>query len=118
MPGKITAGPALKVGMEDARVPLVRQRLGVSGDGDVFDKPLSDAVKKFQQDNNLKAAGTLDAPTVEALNQSRRETGDFGPDAATCGGPFRRRRGADIRRAGHRSCRTRHVAIKTGGDRG
>ena len=68
LPGKITAGPALKVGMEDARVPLVRQRLGVIGDGDVFDKPLSDAVKKFQQDNNLKAAGTLDAATVEALN--------------------------------------------------
>ena len=68
LPGKIAAGPALKVGMQDARVPLVRQRLGVSGDGDVFDKPLSDAVKKFQQDNNLKAAGTLDAPTVEALN--------------------------------------------------
>jgi murein L,D-transpeptidase YcbB/YkuD len=68
LPGKITAGPALKVGMEDTRVPLVRQRLGVSGEGDVFDKPLSDAVKKFQQDNNLKAAGTLDAATVEALN--------------------------------------------------
>jgi L,D-transpeptidase YcbB len=68
LPGKIAAGPALKVGMQDTRVPLVRQRLGVSGDGDVFDKPLSDAVKKFQQDNNLKAAGTLDAPTVEALN--------------------------------------------------
>jgi L,D-transpeptidase YcbB len=66
--GRIATGPALKVGMEDARVPLVRQRLGVSGDGDVFDKPLSDAVKKFQQDNNLKAAGTLDTPTVEALN--------------------------------------------------
>ena len=68
LPGKIAAGPALKVAMQDARVPLVRQRLGVSGDGDVFDKPLSDAVKKFQQDNNLKAAGTLDTPTVEALN--------------------------------------------------
>ena len=66
--GRIAAGPALKVGMQDARVPLIRQRLGVSGDGDVFDKPLSDAVKKFQQDNNLKAAGTLDTPTVEALN--------------------------------------------------
>src|SRR5262245_17701818 len=66
--GRIATGPALKVGMQDVRVPLVRQRLGVSGDGDVFDKPLSDAVKKFQQDNNLKAAGTLDTPTVEALN--------------------------------------------------
>jgi L,D-transpeptidase YcbB len=66
--GRIATGPALKVGMQDARVPLIRQRLGVSGDSDVFDKPLSDAVKKFQQDNNLKAAGTLDTPTVEALN--------------------------------------------------
>ena len=66
--GRIATGPALKVGMQDARVLLIRQRLGVSGDGDVFDKPLSDAVKKFQQDNNLKAAGTLDTPTVEALN--------------------------------------------------
>jgi murein L,D-transpeptidase YcbB/YkuD len=67
LPGKIPPGPALKVGTQDARVPLVRQRLGVTGD-DVFDKTLSDAVKKFQQDNNLKATGTLDAPTVDALN--------------------------------------------------
>ena len=68
LPGKIPPGPGPKVGAQDPRVPLVRQRLGVSGDPDVFDKTLSEALKKFQQDNNLKASGTLDAPTIDALN--------------------------------------------------
>jgi len=68
LPGKIPAGPAPKVGAQDPRVPLVRQRLGVTGDPDVFDKTLSEAVKKFQQDNNLKASGTLDGPTIDGLN--------------------------------------------------
>ena len=68
LPGKIPAGAPPKVGAQDPRVPLVRQRLGVSGDPDVFDITLSEAVKKFQQDNNLKPSGTLDAPTIEALN--------------------------------------------------
>ncbi len=68
LPGKIAAGPAPKVGAQDPRVPLVRQRLGVTGDPEVFDKTLSEAVKKFQQDNNLKASGTLDASTIDALN--------------------------------------------------
>jgi murein L,D-transpeptidase YcbB/YkuD len=66
--GKIPAGPALKVGMEDGRVDLLRQRLGVDGDGQVFDKTLSDAVKRFQQGNNLKPSGVADAATVDALN--------------------------------------------------
>jgi L,D-transpeptidase YcbB len=65
---KIPAGPALKVGMEDARVDLIRQRLGVEGDGQVFDKPLSDAVKRFQQSSNLKASGVADTATIDALN--------------------------------------------------
>jgi murein L,D-transpeptidase YcbB/YkuD len=65
---KIPAGPALKIGMEDARVELLRQRLGVDGDGRVFDKALAEAVKKFQQVNNLKPSGVVDAATIEALN--------------------------------------------------
>lgn len=65
---EIPAGPTLKAGMQDARVPLVRQRLGMNGDGQVFDKALAAAVKKFQQENNLKPAGVLDAATVDALN--------------------------------------------------
>jgi L,D-transpeptidase YcbB len=67
-------GPALKVAMQDERVPQLRERLGVSGDGLIFDKALADAVKKFQQDNNLKPTGIVTAATLEALNgrQSRR----------------------------------------------
>jgi L,D-transpeptidase YcbB len=68
LPGKIPAGPAPKVGAKDPRVPLVRQRLGVTGDPEVFDNTLSDALKKFQSDSNLKASGSLDAPTIDALN--------------------------------------------------
>jgi L,D-transpeptidase YcbB len=68
LPGKIPAGAAPKVGAQDPRVPLVRQRLGVTGDPEVFDNTLSEAVKKFQADNNLKASGLLDAATIEALN--------------------------------------------------
>ena len=64
----IANGPTLKVGMSDARVPQLRDRLGVAGDGDAFDKTLSDAVKKFQQTHELKATGQFTAQTVEVLN--------------------------------------------------
>jgi murein L,D-transpeptidase YcbB/YkuD len=67
-------GPVLKVGMQDARVQQLRERLGVNGDGLIFDKALAAAVTKFQRDNNLKASGVLTAPTVDLLNgrHSRR----------------------------------------------
>jgi len=67
----IANGPALKVGMQDERVLPLRERLGVAGDGDTYDKPLAEAVKKFQQEHELKATGTLTAATVEALNGRR-----------------------------------------------
>jgi len=62
------SGPTLKIGMQDARMPQLRERLGLSGDGTTYDKALSDAVKKFQQEHELKATGVLTAQTVEALN--------------------------------------------------
>ena len=50
-------------------MPLLRQRLGIpAGDGTTFDKALSDAVKKFQQEHDLKVTGTLSTQTIEALN--------------------------------------------------
>jgi L,D-transpeptidase YcbB len=64
----IANGPAPKVGMIDARVPQLRERLGVAGDGDTFDKTLADAVKKFQEEHELKATGQLTPQTIEALN--------------------------------------------------
>src|SRR6516225_10227407 len=62
------ASPVLKVGMADERVPALRQRLGVSGNGDTYDKALAEAVKKFQQQHDLAATGTLGAATLDALN--------------------------------------------------
>jgi L,D-transpeptidase YcbB len=64
----LSSGPVLKVGSQDDRVPQLRDRLGVSGDGTTYDKALADAVRKFQQDHQLKPTGTLTAATVEALN--------------------------------------------------
>ena len=65
----IPSGPPLKLGMQDERVPQLRERLGIhDGDGTTFDKALTEAVKKFQQDHELKATGLLTPATVEALN--------------------------------------------------
>lgn len=74
-PLQIGHGPVLKVGMQDARVPLLRKRLALAGDPDdtTFDKGLSDAVKAFQTKNKLKATGSLNSATVNALNGPRRD---------------------------------------------
>jgi len=67
----LPGGPVLKVGSEDARVPVLRERLGVAGDGTTYDKDLAEAVKKFQKEHDLKVTGTLTAQTVEAINGPR-----------------------------------------------
>ena len=72
-PARIPAGAVLKVGMQDARVPLVRERLGLpADDGTIYDKPLAEAVKKFQRGHDLSGTGTLNGATVDALNGPRR----------------------------------------------
>jgi murein L,D-transpeptidase YcbB/YkuD len=68
---RLADGPVLKVGMHDDRVPQLRERLQVSGDSDLYDKTLADAVKKFQQQRGLAATGTLTAATVNAMNGPR-----------------------------------------------
>ena len=65
-------GPVLKVGMQDNRVPQLRERLGVLGDGGTtYDKALADAVKKFQHEHQIAATGTLTATTIDAINGPR-----------------------------------------------
>src|SRR5262252_7775470 len=64
----IPNGPAPKVGAQDDRVPVLRERLGLSGDGTTYDKELADAVKKFQQERELKVSGLLTQQTIDALN--------------------------------------------------
>jgi murein L,D-transpeptidase YcbB/YkuD len=73
-PARISSGPALKVGMQDDRVPQVRERLGLPADANntTFDKALADAVKKYQRERDLSPSGTLTNATVEALNGPRR----------------------------------------------
>jgi L,D-transpeptidase YcbB len=66
---RIPNGPSLNVGMQDQRVPLLRLRLGVTGEaGAIYDRALADAVKRFQQAHALGATGMLNAATLEALN--------------------------------------------------
>jgi len=71
---EISDGPALSYNrrnpMEDPRVPLLRERLNVSGErSDLrYDARLADAVNKFQQGNDLPASGNLDLRTLRELN--------------------------------------------------
>jgi L,D-transpeptidase YcbB len=65
----IPSGPVLKIGMQDDRVPALRERLGVLGDGGTaYDKPVADAVKKFQDEHQIATTATLTAATLDALN--------------------------------------------------
>jgi L,D-transpeptidase YcbB len=69
-PAHIAAGSMLRVGMKDDRVPLLRQRLHVSAEAgeSTYDNALSEAVRTFQRQHDLKPSGNLNAATVEALN--------------------------------------------------
>ena len=69
-PARIAAGTLLRVGMQDDRVPLLRERLHVPADGgaSTYDKSLAEAIRTFQRQHDLKATGNLNAATVEALN--------------------------------------------------
>jgi murein L,D-transpeptidase YcbB/YkuD len=77
-PVRIGAGPVLKTGkvlVQDERVPLLRDKLGLTGDkSDItYDKELEGAVAKFQKKHGLPATGSLTAATVDALNGPRRD---------------------------------------------
>src|SRR5262245_6570175 len=59
---------------EDERVPLLRQRLMISGelrrsaDGFGYGEDLEPAVRRFQANNGLRVTGRVDKPTLLALN--------------------------------------------------
>jgi murein L,D-transpeptidase YcbB/YkuD len=77
-PKRIEQGPVLKLAktaMQDPRVPHLRQRLGVADEpgNTTYDKPLADAVKKFQDGRGLAATGNLTTATVDALNGPKRD---------------------------------------------
>ena len=83
---QIADGPALKftpargkkqpaVEMEDARVPQLRAKLGISENADDtrYDARVAEAVRKFQEGAELKPTGVLDDRTVRAINSPKRD---------------------------------------------
>jgi murein L,D-transpeptidase YcbB/YkuD len=82
---QIAEGPALKfiparkkqpaVEMEDARVPQLRAKLGISENADDthYDAKVAAAVRKFQEAAELNPTGVLDDRTVKAINSPKRD---------------------------------------------
>lgn len=74
---QIPAGPALRPGMDDARIPALRARLVASGDlpatpeppaAGHFDPGLEQAVRRFQHRHGLDADGVVGRQTLAAMN--------------------------------------------------
>jgi murein L,D-transpeptidase YcbB/YkuD len=67
---RVPKGPALRVGMKDPRVPLIRARFNMKDDDNhnVYDKRLASAVAAFQKEKGLPTNGILTAQTVAALS--------------------------------------------------
>jgi L,D-transpeptidase YcbB len=78
------AGPSIKPGASDKRIPLVRQRLVATGDldsvapgaGESYDETLQKAVQKFQERHRLAADGVIGRTTVDAMNVTAAERAD------------------------------------------
>lgn len=74
---RIPAGPPLKLGMRDERVPLVRARLGLGpSEEPVFDRSTATALAEFQKQAGLPANGILSARTLAALGTPARARGE------------------------------------------
>lgn len=72
---RVPEGPALRVGMSDPRVSLVRSRLGLTPSEDVlYDGALAAAVAEFQRQRGLKPTGVLTRQTVVAMAGDRVPT--------------------------------------------
>jgi L,D-transpeptidase YcbB len=60
--------------MVDPRVPALRERLGLPAEpSNAYNKPLAEAVAKFQKERGLQPTGQLTTATVDALNPPSRD---------------------------------------------
>jgi murein L,D-transpeptidase YcbB/YkuD len=71
----VPPGPDLERGTKDARVPLLRERLSMTGDlasgasdSTRFDRKLEEAVSRFQERHRLPPDGVVGPGTLEAVN--------------------------------------------------
>jgi murein L,D-transpeptidase YcbB/YkuD len=74
---QVPEGAVLKPGVEDARVPVLRQRLLVSedfagplSDSLLYDPALETGVKLFQQRHGLEPDGVIGPRTLQAMNRT------------------------------------------------
>jgi L,D-transpeptidase YcbB len=68
---RIPPGPVIRPGQEHAHVPMVRQRLGLTGEtagSSRYDEALLEAVKSYQRQHNIEPTGLIDRATRNALN--------------------------------------------------
>src|SRR6266446_4557806 len=83
---QIAEGPALRysparnkkqpaVAMDDARVPQLRAKLGITENASDthYDAKIAEAVRRFQEGAELKPTGILDERTVRAWNSPKRD---------------------------------------------
>ena len=74
----VAAGPPLRPGARDPRVPALRSRLAADGDADSsgletrFDRALGAALARFQRRHGRPPTGILDSATTAALNVPTR----------------------------------------------
>ena len=71
LPPVVPPGTMLKLGSRDARVVILRERLGITAaaaEPSVFDETVDEAVRTFQADAGLKADGIVGPGTLGALN--------------------------------------------------
>jgi L,D-transpeptidase YcbB len=76
----IKSGPSIKPGMDDPRVPALRERLIVEGDllpadaaeGETLDPALEQAVRRFQARHGIVPDGAIGPKTLGAMNVSAK----------------------------------------------
>jgi L,D-transpeptidase YcbB len=75
---QIAFGKLLQPGDDDARVPALRERLGLPGapDDTYFDTELADAVIAFQRQAKIGVSGIVNRSTIRALNADARPKDD------------------------------------------
>ena len=73
-PIRIPAGPILRPGMADPRIPLLREKLRIAANpsSTTYDHTLVEAVKRFQSTANITSDGLVGPQTLRALNRERR----------------------------------------------
>ncbi len=66
---RIPAGPAIRIGMRDDRITLIRARFGFAPeDGRMHDAGLATVVASFQRENGLPSNGIINRATIDAMN--------------------------------------------------